>query len=92
MSGEESLQVLRCHLNKDLIVRALRVCVGINESRELLLGFHGLRDELSYYTGREGRGESAQSQSGHLNACIYAVGGRSYVRQGENYISAGNRS
>jgi hypothetical protein len=59
MSGEESLQLLRGHLDKDLIVRALRVCVGVNERRELLLGFHGLRDELSYYTEKEGRGESA---------------------------------
>jgi len=40
MSGEESLQLLRGHLDKDLIVGALRICVGVNESRELLLGFH----------------------------------------------------
>jgi len=92
MSREESLQLLRGHLNKDIVIRTLRVCVSVNEGRELLLGFHGLRDELRYYTGREGMGESAQSQSGHLNAYIHAVGGHSYVCQGENYIAAGNRS
>ena len=47
MSGEESLQLLRGHLDKDLIVRALRVCVGVNERRELLLGFHVNSDSLA---------------------------------------------
>ena len=40
MSREESLQLLRCHLNKDIVIRTLRVCVSVNEGRELLLGFH----------------------------------------------------
>ena len=92
MSGEESLQLLRGHLNKDIVIRTLRVCVSVNEGRELLLGFHGLRDELRYYTGREGMGESAQSQSGHLNAYIHVIGGHGHVRQGESYISSDDRS
>ena len=47
MSGEESLQLLRGHLDKDLVVRTLRVRVGVNERRELLLGFHANSDSLA---------------------------------------------